>query len=189
MSLPSITPLPTPPSRGMTPDAFAVAAEAWMAALATYQSEVNALSTALAAALGYQTIGTLTTTSGTTQDVSSLQSTVYNDLLFVPLGVSFTTAVNVTMALSNNGSSFTTAQAVSASAAAASDTFYGAVFMPGFRKNGGFYGGGLTPLSADLTTGAPGALGRNWRLNGGINTVRFGGGTFDAGSILVLGKQ
>jgi hypothetical protein len=68
MALPT---LPTPPSRGMTPDAFAAAAEAWMAALATYQSEVNALSTALAAALGFTTIGTLTTTSGTTQDFTS----------------------------------------------------------------------------------------------------------------------
>jgi hypothetical protein len=98
MPLPTITALPTPPSRSLSPDAFAAAAEAWMAALATYQSEVNALSTALAAALGYTTIGTLTTTSGTTQDFTSIPTT-YSDLLLLFLGVSFTAGVNINLAM------------------------------------------------------------------------------------------
>lgn len=188
MTLPAITALPTPPSRSMTDDDFAAAAEAWMAALATYQSEVNALSTALAAALGFTTIGTLTTTSGTTQDITSIPTT-YSDLLLFLAGVSFTTAVNVNLALGNAPTVFATAQAISASAAAAADTFYGAIFIPGYNKNGGTYTGGATPLASDLTTGAPGALSRNWRINGGIKSLRLSGGTFDAGQAILYGRQ
>lgn len=188
MPLPTITALPTPPSRSMTDEEFDAAAEAWMAALATYQAEVNALSAALSAAFGWTTIGTLTTTSGTTQDFTSIPTT-YNDLLLLLGGVSFTTAVNVNLALGNAPTVFATAQAISAGAAAAADTFYGGVFIPGYNKNFGTYFGGATPLSADLTTGAPGALGRNWRINGGIKSTRLSGGTFDAGQGILLGRQ
>jgi hypothetical protein len=159
-----------------------------MAALATYQSEVNALSTALAAALGFTTIGTLTTTSGTTQDFTAIPTT-YSDLLLLLLGVSFSTAVNVNLAVGNAPTVFATAQAISASAAAASDTFYGGIFIPGYNQSGGTYLGGATPLSADLTTGAPGALGRNWRVAGGIKSLRLSGGTFDAGQAKLFGRQ
>jgi hypothetical protein len=117
MALPT---LPTPPSRGMTPDAFNDAAEAFMAAL-------GAWSTALDSALGWTTIGTLTTTSGTTQDFTSIPQT-YNDLLVVVLGVSFTASINMTMALGNAPAVFATGQAIAASAAAGSDTFYGGIY-------------------------------------------------------------
>lgn len=188
MALPTITALPTPPNRSMTPDAFNAAAEAWMAALATYQTEVNALSAALTAALGWTTLGTLTTTSGTTQDLTGISQS-YNDLLVLLNGVSFTASVNMTMALGNAPTVFATGQAIVAGATGGTDTIYGAIFIPGYTQNEGTYYGGGTPLSADLTTGAPGFLGRNWRVNGGVKSLRFAGGTFDAGSIILKARQ
>ena len=188
MSLPPITPLPTPPDRGMTPEAFAAAAETWMAALAIFQSEINALSTALDAALGWTTIETIATTSGTSKD-SALLPTTYNDLLILIAGVSFTASANLTMALGDGPASFATAQNVTTGNTGASDTFYGSIFIPGYRQDEGIYTGGATPLSANLSTGALTFLGRNWRITGGIDYFRFAGGTFDAGSVIIKARQ
>ena len=178
MALPT---LPTPPSRGQAPDAFNTSAEAFMAVLGPW-------ATALDSAIGWTTIETIATTSGTSKD-TALIPTTYNDLLVLVLGVSFSGSVNMTMALGDGPSSFATAQAIASGAAGASDTFYGSIFIPGYRKDAGTYHGGVTPLSANLTTAAAGALGRNWRCTGGIDYLRFAGGTFDAGSIVLLGRQ
>jgi hypothetical protein len=167
--------LPTPPSRGMTPDAFNDAAEAFMAALDS--------------ALGWTTIETIATTSGTSKVSALLPSTTYNDLLILIAGVSFTASANLTMALGDGPASFATAQAISAGNTGGSDTFYGSIFIPGYRQDEGMYLGGATPLSSNLTTGAPGFLGRNWRIAGGIDYFTFAGGTFDAGSIIIQGRQ
>lgn len=188
MALPSVSALPTPPSRGMTPDAFNAAAEAWMAAMATFTTELNASMAALNNALGWTTIETIATTSGTSKD-SALIPTTYNDLLVLVIGVSFTASASLTMALGDGPASFATAQAISSGNTGASDTFYGSIFIPGYRKDAGTYLGGVTPLSANLSTGAPGALGRNWRITGGIDYFRFAGGTLDAGSIVICGRQ
>lgn len=177
MSLPA---LPAAPTRSMDRDAFNAAAEAFFAALPAW-------ATALDSALGYTTIVTLPTTSGTQWD-SGLLPTTYNDLQILILGVSFTTSANLSMALGDGASSFATAQAISAGNTGASDLFYGRIAIPGYQQNGGEYEGGATPL-ANRSTGAPGFLGRTWRMDGGVKYLRFTGGTGDAGAILVRGKQ
>jgi hypothetical protein len=159
-----------------------------MAAMATFTTELNAAMTALNSALGWTTIETISTTSGTSKD-SALLPTTYNDLLILVAGVSFTASINLTLALGDGPASFATAQAISAGNTGASDTFYGSIFIPGYRQDMGNYAGGATPLSSNLTTGAPGFLGRNWRIANGIKYLRFAGGTFDAGSIVIKGRQ
>jgi hypothetical protein len=78
---------------------------------------------------------------------------------------------------------------VSTGAAAGTDTFYGAMEIPGYNKNGGVWLGGAAPISADLTIGALLTLGRPWRLNGGVKSLRLSGGTFDAGQAVLCGRQ
>jgi hypothetical protein len=155
--------------------------EAFLAALATFVTEVNA-------ATGYSTISTLLTTSGTQWD-SGLLPTIYNDLQILILGVSFTASANLSMAIGDGASSFATAQAISSGNTGASDLFFGSVDIRGYQMAGGLIRGGACPLSADRTTGTHSVPERPWRLAAGIKYLRFSGGTGDAGSIVIRGRQ
>jgi hypothetical protein len=170
----------------MTPAAFNTAAEAFMAALGTWATELDAALTALNAALGWTTIETIRPAARAMGQ--RLLPTTYNDLLIMPKGVSFTASANLNMAIGDGASSFATAQTVSAGNTGASDAFYGGILIPGYNKDGGIYIGGATPL-ANRSTGAPGFLGRSWRMDGGIKYLRFTPttGNGDAGQILVYG--
>jgi hypothetical protein len=68
MPLPTITPLPTAPTRDMAPDVFVPAADAFVGALPGFRTEMNAFGDALvlaAAAANYSTVSTTSLAIGT----------------------------------------------------------------------------------------------------------------------------
>lgn len=129
-------------------------------------------------------LATLTTTSGTTQTASSLPECPF--LLIEVNGVSFTAAVFLTLALSDdNGASFGTANQISGALGAAANTISGVATV----WNTGEIG--LTKLvQVAQTTGGPGNqtyYAIEATKTGVITALRFAGGTFDAGSIKIYG--
>lgn len=52
--MPTITPLPTAPARSMDPDTFISTMDAWIAALATFNTELNAFETGLVSGLAFR---------------------------------------------------------------------------------------------------------------------------------------
>lgn len=118
-------------------------------------------------------LGTLTTTSGTSQTLSSLVLAPYKFLRMMLKGVSFTAAVNLrldgqTIVLANLG--------------AAGNLIYGHIVLE--------LASGLAIHSYYETTSA--ANGNMYALTGYTNastSITFDGGTFDAGSIRVYGEK
>jgi hypothetical protein len=96
MPAPTITPLPTPPSRSTDPTNFAIEADAFVAALPTFATEANAqaayvddlaIDVAAAAALGTAAIANFkgTYSAGTTYQIG--QSVLYTDIFWMALTI------------------------------------------------------------------------------------------------------
>lgn len=116
-------------------------------------------------------LGTLTTTSGTTQTLSSLVLTDYKALRCIIDGVSWTAPVTMTI----DGLACTT------SSGAAANVIYGSVDVD--LATGVYVGLGYVQA-----TGGNVFVGRtSYRTSS--TSITFGGGTFDAGQILVYGVK
>jgi len=141
---------------------------------------------------GWTQIAALTTTSGTTATFSSIPST-YTQLLVVYAGVSHNDAVDpnaLTIALSDNGSTYTTALSISNQLDRTEFT-YGSVFVPGYTKsNGLLMESGGNADQVNRTFSASNSVGYGWRIDAGIAYIRFSwdnGASFDAGTITLFG--
>jgi hypothetical protein len=141
---------------------------------------------------GWTQIAALTTTSGTTATFSSIPST-YTQLLVVYAGVSHNDAVDpnaLQIALSDNGSTYTTALSISNQLDRPEFT-YGSVFVPGYTKsNGLLMESGGNADQVNRTFSASNSVGYGWRIDAGIAYIRFSwdsGASFDAGTITLFG--
>jgi len=140
---------------------------------------------------GMPLIGTLTTTSGSTQSLTNIAST-YKHLAIVVDGVSHShssdAGLNVAFS-SNNGSSYGTAQSlIAASGNDAGDIWYGSGIIyrtgiAGQNKVGNF---GFIPTVGNGRTGVAETV-----ITGVVNAIQFSvsGGAFDAGQILIYGMR
>ena len=145
-----------------------------------------------AAPSGWTQITALTTTSGTTATFSSIPAT-YQQLLIVYAGVSHNDSVDdnaLQVALSDNGSTYTTARAVSTPLTRTEFT-YGSVFVPGYTKSNGLLmksGGNADQVNRSFSVSD--SAGYGWRIDAGIAYIRFSwdnGASFDAGTITLFG--
>ena len=136
-------------------------------------------------------LGTLTTTSGTTQSLTGIGAG-YREIYGELEGVSFTTASALTLATSStNGAAYGTAGAVSVAVGAAAGSYTGRVAIINI---------GSTVANAKIASSAL------WDTNGTINrsvtavacptntaavvdAIQFAGGTFDAGTIRIYGVK
>ena len=139
-----------------------------------------------------QLIGTLTTSSGTTQTLSSIAAG-YRAFYIDVDGVSTSsTSVNLTVLLSVGGSSFGSSYQISASNGGSGGAVYGGVWIFAVGSSGVSFrqivpynsnaGGTATFSTATLTANA--------EANGALTALRFswsGGNTFNAGTIRVYG--
>jgi hypothetical protein len=153
----------------------------------------NGTTWASAAPAGWTQIAALTTTSGTTATFSSIPST-YTQLLVVYAGVSHNDAVDLNglqIALSDNGSTYTTARSISNFLDSAEFT-YGSVFIPGYTKsNGLLLSSGGNADQANRTFSISASAGVGWRIDAGVAYILFvwnNGASFDAGTITLFGR-
>jgi len=143
---------------------------------------------------GMTLLGTLTTTSGTTQSLTGIAAGYLQFYIEVD-GVSFASGSSqLTLALSStNGAAYGTAQNVAPALGTAASTYQGPIVL---------YGGGTTSqftvAMSYVSTGAPPtagatptqtyiAIGTNTAAV--VNAMRFAGGTFDAGAIRIYGVK
>lgn len=138
----------------------------------------------------YTLLGTLTTTSGTTQSLTDIAAG-YREFVCELEGVSLNAAGTLTLALSStNGAAYGTAATVSNSTAAASGTLNGIIRVVGISSTvavskvalpatilGAGTGLYSTADSAPTDTAAV------------VNAIQFAGGTFDAGTIRIYGVK
>lgn len=143
-------------------------------------------------AAGWTQIATTATTSGTSVTFSSIPNS-YSDLLLVFAGVSAPSSVTLMIALSPDGTTFTTAQQIS-TVGSPSDVQYGSVFLPGYRMAAGSGHAALTPLSSNNSAVASDSFSSPrrdiiWRIAAGIQAIRVASsGSFDAGAITLYGR-
>lgn len=139
---------------------------------------------------GWTQIASVTTTSGTTADFTSIPTT-YQDLLVVFEGISPSTTANFNFQVSaNNGSNWSSSFPIFGSMAAAS-AYYGGFMIPRYRGDAGFVTNpGLGAISSPGLEQAAAFYSPQWRATGGINALRFSvsAGNFDAGAIKLFGK-
>lgn len=146
-----------------------------------------------AALLGYQQIGATQTPSGVASSSITGIPDCYSDLLIEILGLSHTSGSNHLLRIElsgDNGATWTAAKNV-VNAGAGSQTLYGTLNLPGYRKSAGsLIPPSLGSLTSDYTTGNLGGAAFSWRIAAGINAVRlsFSAGDFDAGSWKLWGK-
>ena len=144
-------------------------------------------SSAPAASGGMTLLGTLTTTSGTTQSLTGIGG--YNRFYVEILGVSFTSSVAMTLALSStNGAAYGTAQTITVTNSAG--TLAGAIDINGVSSTSqkqsatsvtqtNSTGGTATLIGVQIATNTAAAC----------DAIRFAGGTFNAGTIRVYGVK
>lgn len=137
---------------------------------------------------GWTQIATANSTSGTAIDFTNIPTT-YQDLLVLLEGVSGTSTGPITIALSHNGSSYSTAINLLASTGAA-NAYYGSALISRYQGNSGTIFGALAAVaSPPSANGGLAASAIPWRV-ATIQAIRIGMGvgTFDAGTITLYGK-
>ena len=132
-------------------------------------------------------LGTLTTTSGTTQSLTGIGG--YNRFYVEILGVSFTSSVAMTLALSStNGAAYGTAQTITVTNSAG--TLAGAIDINGVSSTSqkqsatsvtqtNSTGGTATLIGVQIATNTAAAC----------DAIRFAGGNFNAGTIRIYGVK
>lgn len=135
-------------------------------------------------------IATSTPTGTGTVTFASIPTT-YSDLLLVVNGISHDAGSSqfFQVALSPDGTSFSTALAIGLSAAGA-NFWYGALPIPGYRKDAGACQAAMmvTATASPVTSQVNNNFG--WRCTGGISAIRltFASGNFDAGTLTLYGR-
>ena len=136
---------------------------------------------------GMTLLGTLTTTSGTTQSVTSIAAG-YRAIFCEVDGVSFTTATSLTIATSStNGAAYGTAGTITGSLSSGSGSFIGAIWVYNVSStsqsqvaSSAMYSGGDKSVAVVPCVTNTAAV---------VNAIQFAGGTFDAGTIRVYGVK
>lgn len=140
--------------------------------------------------LGWQQIATSTPTGTGSVTFSSIPA-IYSDLRLVFMGLSHNDATSrvFTLALSADGTTFSSALNISAPQAAAA-TLYGSIEIPGYRLDAGALGGFTANLTSSPATATGSTINQAWRCTGGILALRVGvtTGNFDAGTITLYGR-
>lgn len=151
---------------------------------------LNLTGTTLTATNGMTLLGTLTTTSGTTQSLTGIAAG-YRRLYIEVDGVSFGTAAGLQIALSStNGAAYGTAANISSALSAASGALHGSIFVDGIWSTvaaGKIATSTLT--EAGTNRGTTATVSTNTAA--AVNAVQFtvtGGGSFDAGTIRIYGE-
>ena len=137
-------------------------------------------------------IATSGTLSGTSYDFTGIPST-YSDLLMVWQGVSHNNGSNTTIQTRLTTGVSDTSQFGITTSAAASATWYGALFIPGYTKPAGIMLiGTVSSASSVLLDFNSFGNGSSlvWRLSGGVTAWRIapGAGSFDAGTATLYGR-
>ena len=143
--------------------------------------------TSIGASGGMTLLGTLTTTSGTTQSVTSIAAG-YRAIFCEVDGVSFTTATSLTIATSStNGAAYGTAGTITGSLSSGSGSFIGAIRVYNVSStsqsqvaSSAMYSGGDKSVAVVPCVTDTAAV---------VNAIQFAGGTFDAGTIRVYGVK
>lgn len=164
----------------------AAAAVSWAAGTKTIWLD----SPAAVQATGMTLLGTLTTTSGTTQSLTNIPAG-YRQLYFELEGVSFTVSAALAVALSStNGAAYTSAVTCSALTGSAAGAIAGSITITGVGSavsNAKF----LIPSTVATTPNTPYTTGAGMgtTTNAAVNAIQFSGGTFDAGTIRIYGVK
>ncbi len=141
---------------------------------------------------GWTQIATSGTLSGTGYDFTGIPNT-YADLLMVWQGVSHNNGSNTTIQTRLTTGVSDTSQFGITTSAAASSTWYGALFIPGYTKPAGIMLIGTVSSSSsallDFNSFGNGSS-LVWRLSGGVTAWRVapGAGSFDAGTLTLFGR-
>ncbi len=134
-------------------------------------------------------IANTATTSGSSKTFSSIPQT-YNDLMLVLAGVSASATHDLQIELSDNGTNWTTVKAMSkVGGVAATDTHYGIISIPAYRRVAGGILANIINLTANLTAESSITRAIAWRIAAGIAHIRVSvsAGNFDAGTIYLYG--
>lgn len=138
--------------------------------------------------IGLTLLGTLTTSSGTTQSLTGIPAG-YRYFLLELQGVSFTVdSLAVTLALSIDNSTYGTAKAITSTGATAAQTQNGFCLVYGVGNTNQFAKGIIPGVLSGATYFSTAA---NIQATGGgaITAIQVAGGTFDAGTIPVWGGR
>lgn len=147
----------------------------------------------LALAGDWVQIDSKASTSGSNVDFAPITQT-YSGLLLVLLGVSTSSGSNPTLSVKvsgDGGSTFSTTGHSCSLGMAAADVLYGAIQIPGYRKDAGMMDGIAVNLGSDQSMGTASNINPTaWRLADGIDGLRvaLSTGSFDAGTIILYGK-
>jgi hypothetical protein len=143
-------------------------------------------------AVGWTTIGTVLTTSGASADFLNIPQT-YNDLNLVINNVSHNSgsATGLSLGISADGTTFASSTGVSLISITAAQSWYGGIYIPGYRE-----GSGILETAQDALTTSPSVGGNNgfcrpWRCDApGIRGLRLAiaSGAFDLGSITLRAR-
>lgn len=135
-------------------------------------------------------LGTLTTTSGTTQSLTGIAAG-YREIYCELDGVSFSASAALTLALSStNGAAYGTTQTISNASGSAAAAFSGIVRISNVSSTVAD-----TKTAVSVLATAAGAATSAFNVIIATNTaavvdaIRFAGGTFDAGSIRIYGVK
>jgi phage-related tail fiber protein len=142
---------------------------------------------ALTARAPQQIGSTINSTSGTTITISNLLATAFNHIYIEFLGVSVSALAWLQANFSDNGTSWSADTPLIQTGA--TDTLYGSIFLPNFRRDAGQFIFGIRNLAANRSAdGSGGGVGA-WRLTNGVNHFRIGRdtGNFDAGQVRAWG--
>ena len=138
---------------------------------------------------GWTLLGTLTTTSGTTQSITGIAAS-YKYLVFVLKNVSGTTTATLRFDVSfNNGVSYTTGPQTISASCTASQSVGGTVYLYNYNV-----GSPAIPLSAPFTVNSNSPIHSSigpFAIAGVVNAVQFSWstGSFDGGSIEIYGAS
>lgn len=132
-------------------------------------------------------LGTLTTTSGSTQSITSIAAG-YRAIFCEVDGVSFSTATSLTVATSStNGAAYGTAGTITGALSSGAGTFIGAIWIYNVSSaaqsqmaSSAMYSGGDKSVAVVPCVTNTAAV---------VNAIQFAGGTFDAGAIRVYGVK
>ena len=136
---------------------------------------------------GMTLLGTLTTTSGTTQSLTSIAAG-YRAIMCEVEGVSFTTTAALTIATSStNGAAYGSAGTITGSLSSSAASFSGVIWIHNIGSTAQ-----LQVASSAIQSGGDKSIGSVFcsaNTAAVVNAIQFAGGTFDAGTIRVYGVK
>lgn len=137
---------------------------------------------------GLNLLGTLTTTSGTTQTLTGITST-YRYLYIEFDAVSFASTNTLAIATSTDGTTFGTAVNITSALAAAGNAFNGFMILGNIQLTTASVKTAMCAISNNAGAPTPTVAAISANAVGAVTAIRFSGGTFDAGSIRIYGMN